>query len=723
MKLKVLVLCLLLFVPLVGCGGGGGGDETTSPLTNPSASTTLYNLLNGQTIYFENMSDGTEVYTGQATFNSNGTYTEIGVGSVSGAYQDNGTWAVSGNQLMIGTGGSQRIHTYVSSDSSGIVFDLDGIRYTANYQLPNPQTVDVAGTWDITETMGANTCGDTVGLTDTYQVTVSQNGSNLTVTAPAGTFNGTMNSNVLSWTGSYPEQGGTTTITGMSLIVSLDRTSFSGTVDWTWTDGNYSCVGENSADGIKGNGNNLPIADPGSDLSVTYPVHSQLDGGNSSDPDGDFLTYNWTLISRPAGSSLSVFQTTSTSVNPIVSIDAPGEYIFQLIVNDGIDDSLPSTVKFTSALLPTFSNFSYSNGRYFDAIEILNGNYLFVGRRIYADNSGTANKLALRMCDVNGNDIFATSWHNSNGFDLEGFGAVATSDGGFAVVGVSKIASYPNSFSDLGSAFIFKFDSSGNLLWEKMIPNIGGVHPWRAHSVIEDDNADLVVVGVGVEDPGMDYLFNHEKMFLYRTDSGGNEILAKTYGQTDTASGAKGVALTVDGGYLLVGYSLFTSGLAGGQQPPEWATSGSVIVKLDSLGNRVWIKYIGHNIDNRTESTFEKVRILPNGDILTSAGPHVVKLDSSGNELARGTFDNVKDFITSADNGIIFVQGEDIVKLSSDMQITWKRTPFVDPHLFYSIDEATDGGFIIGGGRTTSGGNVFEQTWMKTDSSGYVARQ
>ncbi len=66
-----------------------------------------------------------------------------------------------------------------------------------------------------------------------------------------------------------------------------------------------------------------------------------LDGAESSDDDGDQLTYHWSIASSPESSS-SVL---SDSNSPVVSItpDVEGIYTFELIVNDGLTDS-PSSL-------------------------------------------------------------------------------------------------------------------------------------------------------------------------------------------------------------------------------------------------------------------------------------------------------------------------------------------------------------------------------------------
>jgi CSLREA domain-containing protein len=84
-------------------------------------------------------------------------------------------------------------------------------------------------------------------------------------------------------------------------------------------------------------GNVRPIADAGPDQAASVFSTVTLDGSGSSDADNDLLTYNWSIINAPAGNA-SVFPD-SGIVDPTLDVDLEGDYILQLIVNDGTVDS------------------------------------------------------------------------------------------------------------------------------------------------------------------------------------------------------------------------------------------------------------------------------------------------------------------------------------------------------------------------------------------------
>jgi 6-phosphogluconolactonase len=97
-----------------------------------------------------------------------------------------------------------------------------------------------------------------------------------------------------------------------------------------------------------------PIANAGPDQTVLVKQTVTLDGSASSDPDGDPLTFQWSLTSIPIGSRATLSAPTAT--RPTFMVDLPGSYVVQLIVNDGTANSASDSVTITSNLLaPRFA--------------------------------------------------------------------------------------------------------------------------------------------------------------------------------------------------------------------------------------------------------------------------------------------------------------------------------------------------------------------------------
>ncbi|HEY1239103.1 MAG TPA: PKD domain-containing protein, partial [Bryobacteraceae bacterium] len=93
--------------------------------------------------------------------------------------------------------------------------------------------------------------------------------------------------------------------------------------------------------------NTPPVANAGNNQTVAVGSLVQLNGANSSDADGDPLTYHWVLITFPANTSARL--SSLTVVNPTFTVDLPGTYVAQLTVNDGKIDSTPATVSITTS--------------------------------------------------------------------------------------------------------------------------------------------------------------------------------------------------------------------------------------------------------------------------------------------------------------------------------------------------------------------------------------
>ena len=88
--------------------------------------------------------------------------------------------------------------------------------------------------------------------------------------------------------------------------------------------------------------NRAPIANAGPDQTVPVGSTPMLDGSKATDADGDPLTYSWTLLSTPAGSTAALSD--PAAMKPTFFVDKPGIYVAQLIVNDGKVDSAPDEV-------------------------------------------------------------------------------------------------------------------------------------------------------------------------------------------------------------------------------------------------------------------------------------------------------------------------------------------------------------------------------------------
>jgi hypothetical protein len=96
--------------------------------------------------------------------------------------------------------------------------------------------------------------------------------------------------------------------------------------------------------------NRPPVADAGADLEVFVGDPVEITG-SGTDPDGDEITFAWTLESRPDGSEAALEGADRATVS--FTPDVEGAYVLGLVVNDGELDSDKDTVQVT-AVTPEF---------------------------------------------------------------------------------------------------------------------------------------------------------------------------------------------------------------------------------------------------------------------------------------------------------------------------------------------------------------------------------
>ena len=99
-------------------------------------------------------------------------------------------------------------------------------------------------------------------------------------------------------------------------------------------DGAPLCASDTATITVGGTGGNEPpIADAGDDTVTEVGRPASLDGSNSSDPNGDTLTFAWTIETQPSGSAAIVEDADLeiASLQP----DVAGLYVVRLTVDDG----------------------------------------------------------------------------------------------------------------------------------------------------------------------------------------------------------------------------------------------------------------------------------------------------------------------------------------------------------------------------------------------------
>jgi hypothetical protein len=188
-----------------------------------------------------------------------------------------------------------------------------------------------------------------------------------------------------------------------------------------------------------------------------------------------------------------------------------------------------------------------------------------------------------------------------------------TDDGGYIACGTAGS----------GSMWLVKTDSLGETLWTRRYKPTGSER-CEGSIVLPVGNSGYIMAGsIHIEeDCAPDW------MYVLRVDGRGDSLWAGMYQSDSNSSWTRDMAQTNDGGYALSGYR---------SQPSQWSTR-AVLVKIDSLGHRLWDR-----VYDWTPSALivaNSVQQLPDGGYIMSGENYgsacdamLLRTDSDGNAL------------------------------------------------------------------------------------------
>ena len=297
-----------------------------------------------------------------------------------------------------------------------------------------------------------------------------------------------------------------------------------------------------------------------------------------------------------------------------------------------------------------------------------------------------------------------------------GYHVVQTSDGGYAVAGMTQ--SFSAGDFDF---FLVKFNLWGNVQWARSIGGFGGE---RGYSVVQASDGGYVIAGYsGSFGPVL-----HD-LFLVKFSSSGAFEWVKTVGGTDYDEGWS-VVQTSDSGYAVVGYT--GSFGAGGDD--------LFLVKFNSSGSFEWARTVGGTNDDWGYSV---IQTLDNGYAVAGytysfgAGDRdlfLVKFNSFGLvEWARavgGTSDDWGFSVAQTNDGGYAVVGGTqsfgaggwdlfLVKFSSLGALEWaKAVGGTGDDYCRSVVQTSDGGYAVAGMTQSFGAGSADLFLVKFSSSG-----
>ncbi|MBL0050609.1 MAG: hypothetical protein IPP29_03335 [Bacteroidetes bacterium] len=176
------------------------------------------------------------------------------------------------------------------------------------------------------------------------------------------------------------------------------------------------------------------------------------------------------------------------------------------------------------------------------------------------------------------------------------FCIMQTEDNGFLLAGGSNSGiGYDKSQPEwgLGDYWIIKTDSLGSILWDK---DYGGTHTDWLQKVVNTSDKGFLIGGTSLSGVGGNKTqpsWGGYDIWLVKIDSIGNKIWDKRIGGV-VDDKLRDMVATPDGGFILVANS--TSGVSGDKTAADFGLSDYWVIKIDSLGNILWNKTYGGNL-------------------------------------------------------------------------------------------------------------------------------
>jgi len=340
------------------------------------------------------------------------------------------------------------------------------------------------------------------------------------------------------------------------------------------------------------------------------------------------------------------------------------------------------------------------------------GGYIVAG---VTGSFGVGGDVFLLKTDASGNLQWAKTFGESD-YDWA-YSVQQTSDRGYIVAG------FTYSFGAGGDVFLLKTDASGNLQWAK---TFGGSSDDYALSVQQTSDGGYIVVG-----RTSSFGAGSADVFLLKTDASGNLQWAKTFGGSDW-DWALSVQQTSDGGYIVAGWTWsFGAGY-----------NDVFLLKTDASGNLQWAKTFGGSNDDyafSVQQTSDGGYIVAGRTWSFGAGYNdvfLLKTDASGNLQWAKTFggsdwDWALSVQQTSDGGYIvagvtwsFGAGSyDVFLLKTDASgnLQWAKTfGESDYEEAYSVQQTSDGGYILAGVTSSFGAGDYDVFLLKTDANGDI---
>ena len=305
-------------------------------------------------------------------------------------------------------------------------------------------------------------------------------------------------------------------------------------------------------------------------------------------------------------------------------------------------------------------------------------------------------------------------WNQTyGGYDDEYvFSVDEASDGGYVMAGAT------HSYGIGIDAWLVKTYSNGTRQWEQYYGGMG----YDYASCVQQANDSGYILAGGTDSFSSD---GSREVWLVKTDAAGSMQWTKTFGVTFNSADAHSVQQTSDGGYIVAA---------------TYTVSGNTfwLIKTDAAGNMVWNTQWGGNgsdIAYFAQETTDGGYIAAGSTTSWGAMDGVlVKTYSNGAiewNKTYGEANSIEQFYSiqqTYDGGYVAVGYSNsslldddfwLVKVGPDGSLLWSRTfGGLDDDWGSSVQQTSDGGFVIAGSTYSSGDSSPDYMVVKTDGNG-----